>query len=292
MAKKKTPLSIEDEQKEKEKAYRNSEHLYLMLETAMIPGIAHSLGLIGEPAYPARIYEEEDVNRVDPRIDRMWAPRFATKASRHFPIRGTASVRGTSVNDTTNHGVIFESTIERDLADVLLTDRRVVEFQEQPPAQDFRDNAGKLHKHTFDFLVTLSDGTNIAIAVKAEERRKSSGIDEIVARFREQRPAGFADFYVVRTREQITHDVAYHARLILWARRLRRPEDDQVMLELLGNIHGTVRLSSILDALESQDAGFVAAVNLLDEGRIEYAETGRFDHRSLIRVAANFHQGN
>ena len=279
------PKSNKTSKKWNEYDPREADRMAYLLSIATAPHVHDTIApsLLGAPDYPVRYYGT--VDQVDPaRVDVLWEAPKESLATLKYPLKNTSSVRGTGVNDQDNRLVDYWSTIERDLADMLKVDHRVASFWEQPEEQEYVDQDGVIHGHTFDFLVTLKTGEKIAIAVKDEEHRLSSGIEEVVAAFRAQRPdKNFADHYVVRTRDQVTYDLGHNSRLIIWARRLRDASDIEQLIEVMTPVPGQIVLSKVLDAIQNHDGGFVAAVNLIDTGHIINVDGSRIDHDILVR---------
>ena len=80
---------------------------------------------------------------------------------------------------------------------------------------------GETRRHTFDFLVTMIDGTKIAIEVKPLSKVEKYHWRERLRRIAEQ-DEGFADRYVLVTEANLPPDAVYNAAL-LHARAPRRP---------------------------------------------------------------------
>lgn len=284
---KKSPSAKALARKEKQEEAENSSHLWTMLATATDGASDRVLGLFRMGERKPRGYDEDAFQRDtdEDRFSRVWKQPRETSASRPVT-RSKHAIRGSTVNDADYRRMVLDSNLERDVLSVLQTDPRIAEIREQAPPQTVVDENGEIHEHTFDVLLTLTDGTRIAMAVKPETMRESSGIDKIVGCFRAQNDGSFADRFVVRSREHFTRDQVYNARLILWARRLRVPEHCEVLKAFLLRVVGTTKLSDVIEAagLDLED-GFVAATCLLDEGFLEASDNGRFHHGSPVRPA-------
>jgi hypothetical protein len=114
------------------------------------------------------------------------------------------------VNPKKNREITYESTLERDLAYILLAHPDVDDVRDQD-AIGYVDD--KQRKHTFDLVAHLKSGQKTAFAVKPSKRVASSGITETIDLIRAQAPKGFADDFAVRTGEHITRVRADNARL-------------------------------------------------------------------------------
>ena len=74
----------------------------------------------------------------------------------------------------------YESKREQEGLYLLLARPDVVDIWDQPPPVFYHDANGRKRSHTFDFLITLSSGKRIAIAVKPDALR--AGLEEAAGR--------------------------------------------------------------------------------------------------------------
>ena len=144
------------------------------------------------------------------RAARVWAAPSASVASRRPAKKSRGSFRGALVNPRTNREIVFESTLERDLAYILPTLPTVVGVRDQVGPVEYVDEDGVVHQHTFDFVADHEDGTSTAIAVKPARRVERSGVQKTLDLIRDQR-TDVADRFVVRTGDHITRDRAANA---------------------------------------------------------------------------------
>lgn len=97
-------------------------------------------------------------------------PPMASRASRKIAKRSKHSSRGGVVvqlpSEPHPRVVLFESKLEQRVLFLILARADVWDLREQPPAFLYRGDCGRLRQHTFDFLVELSSGRRIAVAVK------------------------------------------------------------------------------------------------------------------------------
>jgi hypothetical protein len=189
------------------------------------------------------------------------------------------------VNPKTRREIVFESILERDLAYILLANKRVEDIRDQPEAVEFVDHYGEVRKHTFDFIADLKDGSRTAIAVKPAQKVGSSGIGETLDLIRAQLPRDVADTVELRTGDHITRARAFNARLIFRARRTRSEDDIATIMAVASTLRGTVKLSALLGATRSDGHGFLAAVCLIGDGVLEHVSPGRITIHSLVRLA-------
>lgn len=104
------------------------------------------------------------------------------------------------MNELTGRELLSESAIERNVALLLEVDPEVAHFEEQPKAVSYRDDAGKCHRHIFDFRAFLHDGTRVAIAVKDRSRVETSGIRQTL-KLIEAQGTRFAERFICRTQD-------------------------------------------------------------------------------------------
>jgi hypothetical protein len=173
--------------------------------------------------------------------------------------------------------------MERDFAHILMTDRRVVDIRDQPPAVQYVDGEGKLRKHTFDFLATLVSGERVAYAVKPEAKVEKSGIKLTLAAIRAQVP-GFADRIALRTERQITKIRGHNARTILRARRLRNQDDVREALSTVEKLHGYVRFGDLVATSQLEGRAWTALVCLIDEGVLELPGEPPLNDDAMVRL--------
>jgi hypothetical protein len=204
----------------------------------------------------------------------IWVPPASSIASRRPPARSKGCSRGFVVDCVSNREVVYESTLERDFAVILLSDRRIKKVHDQPPAVSYIAKDGRRCRHTFDFLATTAWDTTIAFAVKPSAKVAKSGIAEIVDLIRNQVGARFADRFQVMTEKQITKPRAANGRLILHSRRGRSQQDVEQVRTIAASIKGAVKISDLVVASGLEARGFNAAINLIDEGFLTVVDEG------------------
>jgi hypothetical protein len=213
----------------------------------------------------------------------IWIPPSASRASRRPALKSTGSVRGYLVNPTTNREIVYESTLERDLAYILLAQPGVEDIHDQPEAVKYVDSDGINRRHTFDFIVELTDGSRTAIAVKPAPKVASSGIAKTVDLIRQQCSRDFADRFEVRTGDHITRNRAANARLILKSRRMQNDSAIAEVRKVASTLVGTVRICDLLAASRNDGLGFMAVASLIGDGVLEHVGHGRISHNSAVR---------
>ncbi|MER5173715.1 hypothetical protein [Thioclava kandeliae] len=98
----------------------------------------------------------------------------ASHATRPIARRSKGSLRGSIVAALPGFPrpriIQFESALEYAFLCLMLERDDVYHIQEQPPAVAFSDADGRPAHNTFDFLITLTSGERIAVAIKPMSR--------------------------------------------------------------------------------------------------------------------------
>lgn len=216
------------------------------------------------------------------RTEKIWIAPSASVASRRPAKRSRGAFRGAMVNPRTRREIVFESTLERDLAYILTTMPSVVEVRDQVGPVEYVDTDGVVRQHTLDFVADLEDGTRTAFAVKPARRVGPSGIGRTLELIRDQRP-GVADRFVVRTGDHITRDRAANARLLHRALRGRDEAHIADVKAVASTLRGCVAIHEILAASRDPGQGFMAVACLIADGVLEHVGPGRLSIDSFVR---------
>lgn len=202
-----------------------------------------------------------------------------------MPLRSTASFRGSLVDHARNREFVYESKLERGFINISLASGLVDDYLDQPPPVDFVDGDGRMAKHTFDALLTLTDGARAAVDVKPKKKVGRSGILEVHRLIEEQVGTAFADVYLLRTEDHVHPDDVYDAQLLLRARRLACATSDAVVAKLASGLHGWCRLRDLVAASGIGGAAFNAAVRLVADGALEVRDCARVSYECFVRRA-------
>ena len=217
----------------------------------------------------------------------LWSPTSLSAGSRRPSLRGKGSVRGSVVDHESNREIVFESILERGMAEMLLARRDVSRIWDQPPPVRYLDADGRGHQHTFDFLAITSSGRRCAIAVKPAAKVVRSQIEETISLIKAQVGDRFADTYLLRTERHITKARVFNARLILRSRRTRSEEDIATVRAIVGKLPGALLVSDIVAASKIGARGFNALVGLVDDGAVQPVGEVRLDYSSHVRITAS-----
>lgn len=129
--------------------------------------------------------------------EKPYHPPLPTRASRRFARRSKISARGFVFAQFPGtdrlRKITCESGLERSVLLLLLNCPDVVDIWEQPPRLRYTDLKGETAYHTFDFLITLTSGRKVALAVKPSREAQKSGFRAQVSHIAAQIPVGFAD---------------------------------------------------------------------------------------------------
>jgi hypothetical protein len=216
------------------------------------------------------------------RTGRRTRPRAST-ASRSVAMRSRGSVRGTIISPLDDRVIQYESVLERDLAYILFADPRVKLVREQVGPVFYAAADGSQGEHYFDFVATLRDGSEHAIAVKYVKDVEKSGIRDVLDRINAK--GTLVGRGILRTETQITRVKADNARLVLHANRVADLDEVAALQRFLTTVHGVASLENILRAAGlCSPGGFYAAVRLFGLGFIKSVDGGMFSHTTRVRV--------
>lgn len=221
----------------------------------------------------------KDTQTLDPCIDERHAfrPPHASLASRQ-PTGSQFSFTGTVIGGNPPREIRVESKLERDVALVLLARSDVADLVEQVPVS-YVDEAGIRHNHTFDFRVTTTDGTRIAIAVKPEAKAEKAW--SLVRSVAEQN-AGFADKFLVMTNLHVSRDSVANAAFVAEARRRVDPKMDALLAAMVDGLVGTTTIGSIVEASGHGADMFAAVARALGDGKLVKKGCGRIRDASVV----------
>lgn len=217
------------------------------------------------------------------RPNRTWTPPLASVASRRPPKRSRGSFCGSFVNPRTNREVVFESTLERDLAYILLTTASVRDLRDQVGPIEYLDDNGLRRSHTLDFVAELKSGNRAAIAVKPARRVEASGIRRTLDQIRSQNNS-VAEYFEACTGNHITTDRSSNARLMHRALRAKSNSDASMIMTFAATLRGAVTIRALLSSTRDDGDGFMAVAFLIAEGALEHLGLGRISRDSFVRL--------
>jgi hypothetical protein len=213
-------------------------------------------------------------------------PSMASRTiSRKSRASGRSIIPALMAESTVPRMIQCESFLEAKTVLALLVHRDVVSIIEQPPAVNYFDEAHlKWKTHTFDLFVKTSDGTKIAIAVRAFDRAEK--LKPIVTAIAKQ-VFGFADFYCLVTDANLPTAMVRNARRIISARKDVDRSADEEIRSIIKTLHGTTTVGSLIAATGLEGNAFRAIVRLIDAGELEIDHNVLIDYPAKIRRPLN-----
>jgi hypothetical protein len=217
-------------------------------------------------------------------LDDLWRPPAPSRGSRRPSRRSKGSGRATVIGGTPPRQIHCESNPERKCALMLLARRDVADVVEQPPAVWFVDADGRNKRHTFDFFVTMTDDTTVAVEVKPLDKVEKHHWRERLRRIAEQAD-GFADRYVLVTEANLPPNAVYNAALLHAVRRDIQPEHDEQIRRLTADLHGQVTVADLVARSGLEGDGFRAIARLIGAGELVAVRGGRIDYPTFVSRA-------
>jgi len=215
--------------------------------------------------------------------EEVFTPPLRSRASRFPRLRSKGSFRGSFVGGKPPRQIVFESKLECDIACVLLARPDVVDVLDQPPAVIYFDG-GKKRKHTFDFLVHLTDGRRIAIAVKPYEKAVKNHLSEKLKLIAAQLHHSFATEVMLMTEQHVSRAIIHDAKLIHTASRLSDPVADSEIMAVAGNLFGDVTIDALVKTSGLGARGFGAVIRLIADGSLFMASEPPINYTTSVRL--------
>ncbi|WP_417607299.1 TnsA endonuclease N-terminal domain-containing protein [Primorskyibacter flagellatus] len=138
-----------------------------------------------------------------------------SRATRKVVRRSKASLRGSMIAKLPAFPrprvIHFESMLEYRFLCLMLVQPDVYDIQEQPTAIRYRRHDGSQGTHVFDFLVTRTDGSRTAVAIKPLRRVESRNFNSELALVAASVTKDFADRIKLVTDAQLDRHAATKA---------------------------------------------------------------------------------
>jgi len=214
----------------------------------------------------------------------LWRPPAPSKATRQLSRRSKGSSRAIVVGGKPARAIQCESNLERKCLLMLFARLDVADVVEQPPAVIYYDDDGRMRRHVFDFFVTMTDDTTVAVEVKPLAKAEKYHWRERLRRIADQ-AEGFADRYVLITEENLPPEATYNAALIHSVRRDDKPEHDQHIRRIAADLHGQVTIADLVARSGLAGDGFRAIARLVGAGELIAAGRGRIDYPTFVSRA-------
>jgi hypothetical protein len=217
-------------------------------------------------------------------LDDLWRPPAPSKSTRQLSRKSKGSSRAIVVGGTPARAIQCESNLERKSLLMLLARRDVADVVEQPPAVIYTDEEGRVRRHVFDYFVTMTDDTTVAVEVKPLDKVEKYHWRERLQQIADQ-AEGFADRYVLITEENLPPEATFNAALIHSVRRDDKPEHDQHVRRIAADLHGQVTIADLVARSGLAGDGFRAIARLIGAGELIAVGRGRIDYPSFISRA-------
>jgi len=224
--------------------------------------------------------------RLFPPSPHDWEPTADSEGDR-FPtkFRSRASTQGVLVTTGPKpRQVFFESLGEFNLLSVALARRDIVDVREQQLAV-YRDAAGVLRKHYFDFVVTFDDGTRRALAYKPRDRAERVGFIAFLTDLAGRISPEIADEIVPVTEKDLPRSLVQNAILVHDCQRDPCDETEEMVMAALAEFAGHVTIADLRDATSLGGDAFRAVVRLIGSGDIIMKGIARIGGQTLVRSA-------
>lgn len=222
------------------------------------------------------------------RTDVAWEPPMPSTASRKISLKSASSVRGHMVDIARNRLLTFESMLEFYLANMLLSWRRTVLVEDQPPALGFVFDGAEA-THTFDFRGTDDRGFRTAYAVKPHDQLASDQTFRKVEAIGAAHFPRYADQSLVLCEMQISNAKGWNAVDINEARAARCQRDCDLALEALKSTGRPIEIWRLQDKLSDDASVWNALLCLHFDGLAQIERPGvRFTDAARV-VATTRH---
>lgn len=205
-------------------------------------------------------------------------------SSRTISLHSAFSVHGFDFVD--GRKVWYEAELE--LCFILLAKLRpdVASVAEQPNAIYYLDEDNVTRRHTFDFLVTLTDGRKCLVAVKPSELVQTTRIDRTVSTIAAQISPSVADMVLLFTEESISPVDLYNAKAAHFARKSTFPDDDVKIDDVTRHLVEPTSVRSIIGMSGLGGYGFDAVVRALTAGSLRLINYEQITFDTLVCSAA------
>ena len=174
-----------------------------------------------------------------------------------------------------------ESGLEGKAAAAFMGRLDVVDVREQPPALRYVDDDGDVQKHTIDLLVTLRDGTRVAVLVKPRVIADRHRLDRVRDLLANQTPRSFADRYVIVTEDKLPRSVVSNGQLYADVRRFGPSADHPSVQAVLAVVTQPMSVSAVVVNVGVGTLRALARCVL--DGVLIVEGGGALDHHASVR---------
>ncbi len=202
-------------------------------------------------------------------------------------LRAANREHATIVTTSDHRAIDPHSGLEAKAGYVLLARPDCASIYEQPREIFYRDYAGILRGHTFDFVMVNHGGRRIAVAVKPTIY--AAGLKELMKHIMPQLDPRFATGILVLTDVELSPVRVANAKAIHHSRRERNLEHDRLIANAASTLSGgAVSIHDLIEiaGLGQHEQGFYAAVRAIGDGVLQLASPSLIDRHALVRAAS------
>jgi hypothetical protein len=211
-----------------------------------------------------------------------------SRAARKISPRSRASMRGQLIAKLPAHNhnrrIVFESKLERDVLHLLLARNDVHDIWDQPPSVSYRGYNGELRTHTFDYLVTKTNGERLAIAVKPAAKVISRNFRNELLQVRQAMPRFFADKIVLITDQSFTKADANNAMRLHQFQHHKDLEADCIIADILKTWTHECTIADIVSQSGLEGRAFRSVFKAIYQGIVRVLEPGEILPRTRIAI--------
>ncbi|MER5174106.1 hypothetical protein [Thioclava kandeliae] len=179
---------------------------------------------------------------------------------------------------------IFESNEERKCLLVSFSQREVVDIWDQLPRVPFRDAAGKLRYHVFDYLLLFETGFKLALAVKPSALVERNCFEKELALIKAQLPKRFADDALLVTENSYSEAEVRNAELLHMFRGIEDAEADAAVVEVLRGLNGSTSVQQVVKATGLKGRAYRAVFRAIFDGAVEADLSQHITERSILML--------
>ncbi|WP_263846338.1 Tn7 transposase TnsA N-terminal domain-containing protein [Roseobacter sinensis] len=185
-------------------------------------------------------------------------------------------------NGTTICCTGFESNLEWNFAAITLTRNDVADLIEQPFKVAFKDKEGRTRHHTFDYLVILTSGRRIAVAVKRAQKARSSKLVEDLEMIATQLPPELADGVSLFTDEHFEQWEAWNAHHFHLCNKTIDERADVAVLDQVRGVVGSISIGDLVRLTGLGGRAYQAIVRAIFSNVLVQRTKGRIGPATLV----------
>jgi hypothetical protein len=217
-------------------------------------------------------------------------PPLPSRAMRRIARRSKSSSRGGIVVQLPNWQrsriVLFESRLELRVLFLLLARGDLIDLWEQPPSISYRDKHGNRRTHFFDFLIRLSSGRRVAIAVKPAKRAMRIEFVRELRCIRRAMSKDFADDLILITDQDFTMAEALNAERYHEFSRSRNEMGIERLRYAIRSMSFPTSVAELARSLDAGDQSFRTIFIAIYEGLLSVDRTMLIDTDTALFLGA------